>query len=104
MWRWVCGRDEVMSDNPEHDAFNQRGGNHRLPGSAIEACVVLPIPNDLDYFKAICEQRNSEIKRLKARLALYDKYLGDTMQKTENAELRAEIERLKGMGEQTAHD
>jgi len=35
-------------------------------------------------------------QRLKKRLALYDKYLGDTMQKTENAELRAEIERLKG--------
>ena len=36
------------------------------------------------------------IQRMEARLALYDKYLGDTMQKTENAELRAEIERLKG--------
>ncbi len=38
-----------------------------------------------------------ELQRMEARLALYDKYLGDTMQKTENAELRAEIERLKGM-------
>ena len=43
-------------------------------------------------FKAL-EEENAQ---LKARLALYDKYLGDTMQKTENAELRAEIERLKG--------
>jgi len=36
-----------------------------------------------------------ENQRLKARLELYDNYLADTMQKTENAELRAEIERLR---------
>ena len=35
-----------------------------------------------------------QIQRMEARLALYDKYLGDTMQKTENAELRGYVKEL----------
>ena len=45
-----------------------------------------------------------QIQRMEARLALYDKYLGDTMQKTENAELRALVKAAYSEGRSAMGD
>ncbi len=64
-------------------------GNHRLPGSAIEACVALPMmPVDQEFSDKVDEMMAEKTKGTNRRSF---KALEE-----ENAELRAEIERLKG--------
>ena len=47
-----------------------------------------------DGVRLVIAKLQSTIEQQKARLALYDKYLGDTMQKTEIAELRGYVKEL----------